>query len=112
MRSCYLALLITISLTFNAQAQVYEHKCVPCHEDLDVGIDKFFYRYVLVFSSEVSVKAALKDYLLYPMREKSILPDGLIEKYGVKESSSLDEKSLEKAIDEYWDLYTFIGKLQ
>ncbi|NLC27867.1 MAG: hypothetical protein GX780_03735 [Campylobacteraceae bacterium] len=104
--------LLSFFLILNADAKIYEQNCVPCHEELDVGIDKFFYRYVLVFSSEISVKAALKDYLLHPMKEKSILPDGLIEKYGIKEPSSLKEDALEEAIDEYWRRYTFIGKLR
>ena len=101
-----------IALCLQAQAGVYEKNCVSCHEALDVGIDKFFYRYVLVFSSELSTKAALKDYLMYPMKEKSLLPEGLLEKYGVKAPSTLSESELEEAIDTYWERYTFIGKLQ
>jgi hypothetical protein len=103
---------IVLALCLQAQAGAYERNCVTCHEGLDVGIDKFFYRYVLVFSSELSTKAALKDYLMYPMKEKSLLPEGLLEKYGVKAPSILSEPELEEAIDVYWKRYTFIGRLE
>lgn len=106
------AFILACALIFTCKADIYEKNCIPCHEDLDVGIDKFFYRYVLVFSSEVSVKAALEDYLRNPMAEKSLLPDGLIEKYGIKEPTSLNELELKEAIDTYWERYTFIGKLR
>ena len=90
----------------------YENNCVSCHKDLAVGIDKFFYRYLLVFSSEVSVKAALKDYLQHPMKEKSLLPEGLIKRFGIKSTSNLSEKELDEAINKYWETYKVIGKLQ
>jgi hypothetical protein len=106
------ALILVAILFFTCKADVFEQNCLPCHQKLDVGIDKFFYRYVLVFSSELSVKAALIDYLRNPMKEKSILPEGLIEKYGIKEPTKLTQKELEEAIDTYWDRYTFIGKIR
>lgn len=103
---------ILLALHVSLGANVYEKECVGCHQDLDVGIDKFFYRYVLVFSSEASVKAALKDYLLYPMKEKTLLPEGLVEKYGIKAPWALSEETLEEAIDTYWETYTFMGRLK
>lgn len=106
------AFILAFGLILFCKADVYEQNCIPCHNNLDVGIDKFFYRYVLVFSSEVSVKAALEDYLRNPMAEKSILPEGLVEKYGIKEPTSLSEQELSEAIDTYWKRYTFIGKLR
>lgn len=103
---------LMLALHVSLGATVYEKECVGCHQDLDVGIDKFFYRYVLVFSSEVSVKAALKDYLMYPMKEKTLLPEGLVEKYGIKAPWTLGEAALEEAIDTYWETYTFMGRLK
>lgn len=104
--------VVACCLALQVQAGVFQSHCVACHEGLDVGIDKFFYRYVLVFSSELSVKAAIKDYLMYPMKEKSVLQEGLLEKYGIKEPSPLPEKELEEAIDAYWEAYSFIGRLE
>jgi hypothetical protein len=106
------AIILAAILVLISKGDIYEQNCVPCHQELDVGIDKFFYRYVLVFSSEVSVKAALEDYLRNPMAEKSLLPEGLVEKYGIKEPTSLSETQLKEALDAYWEHYTFIGKLR
>jgi len=106
------AIILASILIIASHGDVYEQNCLQCHQGLDVGIDKFFYRYVLVFSSEASVKAALEDYLRFPMAEKSLLPEGLIEKYGIKEPTTLNQNQLKEAIDTYWERYTFIGKLR
>ncbi|MFV0480820.1 MAG: hypothetical protein ACK5LP_02425 [Campylobacteraceae bacterium] len=99
MRKCILVVLSFFCLHANAQdATIYEKNCVSCHKELDVGIDKFFYRYLMVFSSELAVKMAIKDYLMHPMAEKSLIYEGLLEKYGVKEPSDLSERELEEAI--------------
>lgn len=104
--------VVALLVAAHLQGSVFEKDCLVCHASLDVGIDKFFYRYVLVFSSELSVKAAIKDYLMHPMKEKSVLPEGLLEKYGIKDPSSLSEQELEEAIDAYWEAYTFKGRLK
>jgi hypothetical protein len=96
----------------NIEAGIYEKNCVTCHKKMPVKIDKFFYRYLLKYSSEKSVKASLFNYLKNPTKEKSILPEGLLNRFGVKDKTTLDDKALKEAIDEYWDKYKVFGKLQ
>lgn len=94
------------------QASVYEQNCVSCHEKMPVKIDKFFYRYLLKYSSEKSVKASLFEYLKNPTKENTILPEGLINRFGVKKKTTLSDEELQKAIDEYWEKYKVFNKLK
>lgn len=91
---------------------VYEKNCVACHKKMQVGIDKFFYRYLLVYSSKDSVKNAIKSYLLKPSKKTSLFAEDLVLRYGIKKPTKLSQKNLQKAIDLYWEKYNLIGKLQ
>ncbi|WP_067172875.1 hypothetical protein [Sulfurospirillum sp. UCH001] len=95
-----------------AKTGVYEKNCIPCHEDMAVKIDKFFYRYLLKYSSEVEVKNAMKSYLKNPKAENSILVDGLINRFGVKKKTTLNDEQLQEALDTYWEQYQVFDKLK
>lgn len=110
MRKSFLVILIFLHV--NAFSGAYEKNCVRCHRKLQVGIDKFFYRYLLTYSSKDETKKALKSYLKRPTKEKSLIADGLIRRFGVKKPTRLSDKRLNEAIDEYWEKYNLIGKLK
>lgn len=75
-------------------------------------MDKFFYLYLLKYSSAIETKYAMKLYLLNPKKENSVLPPALLKKFKIKKKTTLSKKELEKAIDEYWEKYKIIGKLK
>jgi hypothetical protein len=108
------ALLFTLFSTacLCAQTGIYEKNCIPCHEDMAVKIDKFFYRYLLKYSSEMEVKNAMTKYLKNPKTENSILVDGLINRFGVKKKTTLNDAQLQEALDTYWDQYKIFDKLK
>lgn len=89
-----------------------ERHCVSCHKDLPTSLQRMFMRYLLVYGGEKNVKAGLKHYLQYPSRDISVMSTLFIEGYGVKEKSKLEEETLEKVIDVYWDKFQVIGKLK
>ena len=93
-------------------ASVYNENCVSCHAKMPVKIDKFFYRYLLKYSSEENLKNALVSYLKNPTKEKTILQEGLLNRFGVKKKTTLNDRDLKKAVDEYWDIYKVFGKLK
>ena len=103
---------LIFSVLLQLQASVYQDNCVQCHQKLPVKIDKFFYRYLLKYSSAIETKYAMKLYLLNPTKETSILNKALLNRFGVKQKTTLSEKQLEEAIDEYWDIYKVFGKLK
>jgi hypothetical protein len=106
---CFFILLLFISFI---KADVYEKNCVTCHTKLPVSIDKFFFRYLLKYSSERNVKEKLIDYLKYPSKEKTVMAEGFIERFGVKKSTKLNDKELEEAVNIYWEKYKVFGKLK
>ena len=102
-------LLLTLS-TLNAG--VYEKNCVVCHAKLPVSIDKYFYRYLLKYSSERAVKKAMLHYLQYPSQKQSVMGEAFISRFGVKQKSTLTNKELKKALTIYWQKYKVFGKLK
>ena len=102
--------ILLISLTLNAN--IYQTNCVSCHKKLPVSIDKYFYRYLLKYSSEKDVKTAMLNYLQNPNREKSVMGESFINRFGVKKKSRLPKSKLKKALNTYWNIYKVFGKLK
>lgn len=105
-------LCVLVFLHVGLFAGVYESNCVECHAKMPVKIDKFFYRYLLKYSSEEALKNALFSYLKNPTKEKTILQEGLLNRFGIKEKTTLSDSDLQKAVDAYWDRYKIFGKLK
>ena len=106
-------LIILFILIFNIlNADVYKTNCIKCHRKLPVSIDKYFYRYLLQYSSEKSVKEAMTDYLRKPNKNTTIMPEAFIKRFGVKKKSKLSDKELQESLDTYWEKYKVFGKLK
>jgi len=95
-----------------SSASVYKSNCVSCHNRLPVSIDKYFYRYLLEHSSKTAVKEAMTNYLKNPSKDTTIMPEAFISRFGVKKATTLSDKDLQKALDEYWEIYKVFGKLK
>ncbi len=104
--------VLIIFLNATLLAGVYSKNCVECHKNMPVKIDKFFYRYLLKYSSEEDLKSALISYLKNPTKERTILQEGLQNRFGIKEKTTLSDKELKKAVDKYWEVYKVFGKLK
>ncbi len=109
------SIIILVCLSFiNLQAKenIYKKNCVSCHKNQAVTLDKLFFQYLLKYSSERMVKKSLFNYLKHPSYFKTVMPEGYINRYGVKLPSKLSGKKLKKAIDIYWEKYKVFGKLK
>lgn len=95
-----------------SQTSIYEENCVNCHKSLPVSLDKYFYRYLLKYSSRENVKKAVLIYLKNPSKEITIMPNAFIKRFGIKNKTKLNDKELIKAIDMYWEEYKIFGKLK
>lgn len=93
-------------------ADIYQTNCIPCHNKIDVSLEKLFFRYLLKHSSEKSVKNSLINYLKNPTVDTTVMPEAFIKRYGIKKRSTLKDKELEKAVDIYWEKYKVFGKLK
>jgi len=104
-------LFVTFSIAKDDK-NTYETNCVKCHDTLPVTIDKYFYKYLLKYSSEKDVKMAMFDYLKNPTIEKTIMTESFITRFGVKKKTKLSDYKLKEALDSYWDEYKVSNKLK
>lgn len=104
--------ILSLFLFAKDEKSVYETNCVNCHNRIPVTIDKYFYRYLLEYSSEKAVKKAMFDFLKNPMIETTVMPDSFIKRFGIKKRTKLSDRELNQAIDSYWEEYKVFGKLK
>ncbi len=104
--------LLSLLLVLGVQANIYEKNCVKCHEKLPVSIDKYFYKYLLIYSSQNDMKHAIINYLKVPIKETTVMSDSFISRFGVKKMTTLNEKELQEAVEFYWQRYKVFGKLE
>jgi len=113
-----IGLLLLIAVIGNAQVkqqskeEIYVQNCMKCHKQMSLTMQKIFMRYLLKYSSEVSVKSALYDFLKNPNYFTSALRKDQIARYGLKGKTTLTDTQLRKAIDTYWEKYKIFGKLK
>ncbi|MEA1956050.1 MAG: hypothetical protein U9N02_06110 [Campylobacterota bacterium] len=91
---------------------MYEKNCVSCHKKLPVSIDKYFYRYLLKYSSKKDTKEAMMKYLTNPTKESTVMPKSFISRFGIKKKSKLNEEELKETIEIYWDKYDVSKRLR
>ena len=107
-----LILLVSFLNAAKTKKTVYENNCIKCHRKLPVSIDKYFYRYLLKYSSEDRVKESMFRYLKKPSKDMTIMPEAFIKRFGIKKKTKLSDKNLYKALDIYWEKYKIFGKLK
>ncbi len=103
--------LLSITLV-NAKTDIYQTNCLACHKQLSFSLEKIFFRYLLKYSDEISVKSALIDFLKHPNSDTSVMSKEYTRSFGLKQKSQLNDKELEEAIDIYWEKYTVFGKIE
>lgn len=108
-KNIFLAVFL-ISGLFSQDA--YERYCVECHKDLPTSLQRMFMHYLLVYGGEKNVKAGLKHYLKYPLREISVMSDLFIDNYGIKAKTTLSDEQIDNALDIYWEKFKVIDKLK
>ena len=91
---------------------IYEKECVVCHEELPMSLQRMFMRYLLVYGGERNMKAGLKHYLKYPIKDISVMSDLFIDGYGIKKKTILTDEQLDEAIDIYWEKFKVFDKLK
>jgi len=91
---------------------IFDKECVYCHKMLSVSLKDTFFKYLLRYSSEKSVKSVMFYYLKNPTVELSVMPKEYIKIFGIKQKSDLNDTQLKEAIDIFWDRYKVFGKIK
>lgn len=106
-------ILISIVLVSGVYSEdAYERYCVDCHKELPTSLQRMFMHYLLVYGGEKNVKAGLKHYLKYPIREISVMSDLFIDNYGIKKKTTLSDEQIDEALNSYWERFKVIDKLK
>ena len=113
-RFSFFAMFLGLTLhAADAEARrIYRQNCVECHRKLPVALDKFFFNYLLKYSSERRVKEALVKFIKNPTKKKALASEELINEYGLMPKTTLSDTNLRKAIDVYWEKYKVFGKIK
>jgi Ca2+-binding EF-hand superfamily protein len=111
-RVFFILSLFSILLFGKNEKDIYETNCVKCHSKIPVSIDKYFYRYLLKYSSETEVKKAMFEFLKNPTKEKTIMAESFVTRFGIKKKTKLSDEKLIEALDIYWDKYQVFDKLK
>ncbi len=103
-----ISILLLLTLSLNATS--FKQNCLKCHSN-EFQLAMFMKKYILKHSSEKRVKKALYSYLKNPTYKESVLPYGFLNRFGIKEKSSLNDDELQKMIDVYYDRYNIKSKI-
>lgn len=104
-------LVILIFLFQNLFANEFETNCKSCHFSPN-QLNMFMNRYTLKYSSEQKIKGAIFDYLKNPQKENSVMPMGFLNRFGLKEAINLDDETLKKSINKYYELYNLKKRIK
>lgn len=104
-------LIVCIFSVFSFAADAFEKHCVSCHTQVNVSLQKVFMDALLIYGGRENMKVGLAYYLRNPHKDNSVMSEEYINKNGIKEAISIDDKSLNEALDIYWRRYTIVGKL-
>jgi len=91
---------------------VFDRECVACHVREKVSLRKAFMNALLVYSGEENMKAGLKYFLRHPRRDSSVMDEAFLDIHGIKQPIDLDDATLDKALNIYWERYKVIGNLR
>ena len=97
--------LLALSLVTLLSASSFEENCLNCHSR-DFKFAMMMKKYTQKYSSERKIKEAIFEYLKNPSADKSVLPYEYINRFGVKEKSTLDDATLREMIDIYYIMFT------
>ncbi|DAB29481.1 MAG TPA: hypothetical protein CFH84_09230 [Sulfurimonas sp. UBA12504] len=104
-------IILTFLLSSGLFGENFEKNCLECHFATE-QLKMFLQRYEEKYGSEKEVKKAIFEYLKNPKKENSIMPNGFLRRFGVKEKSTLSDKVLKDEIDGYYKNYSLKNKLR
>jgi len=103
--------IVVLSAALFSQ-DAYERYCIECHKELPTSLQRMFMHYLLVYGGEKNVKAGLKHYLKYPLREISVMSDLFLDNYGTKKKTTLSDTQIDEVLNIYWKKFKVIDKLK
>ncbi len=80
---------------------ILQRHCLTCHQEQKIPSNLIYKRYLLKYSTQARIKAAIFSYLKHPEQQHSIMPSAFFLKFPMKAALSLDDATLKRAIKAY-----------
>lgn len=111
MKKIFLTILLGFCMETQAESNFTKY-CIPCHKQEGISLQRTFMAALLVYGGKENMKAGLAYYFKNPQRDISVMEEYFVRTKGVKKALHLSDKVLDDALEEYWNTYTVVGKLQ
>ncbi len=105
-------LILTLCVAFAYGESSFARECVPCHRQKDISLQKVFMDALLVYGGKENMKAGLAYYFRNPRMGTSVMDEDFLQKNGIKAVTKLSPEIMDEALEEYWKIYTVMGKLR
>ncbi len=103
-------LLVGCGIVLHA-GNAFDRTCIPCHRREQVALRSTFMHALLVYSGHENMKAGLKYFLRHPRRDSAVMEESFFATHPLHPPLSLDDATLDQALEIYWKRYTVQGKL-
>jgi len=103
-------LLYIIIFCTALSASSFETNCLECHSNY-FKFNMMMKKYTIKYSSEDAIKESIFEYLKNPTYEMSVLPFGYLNRFGIKEKTSLDDTTLRDMINIYYKEFNLKSKI-
>ncbi|MDD2292315.1 MAG: hypothetical protein PHV52_08550 [Aliarcobacter sp.] len=100
-----------LAIEILADTSLFDNNCKNCHF-ASRQLDMFMARYTLKYSSESKIKEAIFQYLKDPKKETSVMPTGFLNRFGIKDPSTLNETELKNSIEQYYNIYNLKNRIK
>jgi hypothetical protein len=103
-----LFLIIVVTLIAKAESEPSEMlkvRCLNCHIEQKIPSELIYRRYLMRYSTHTKISKIIFKYLKNPIKDKSVMPKQFFLKFPQKDSSDLNDSTLEESIDDYLNYF-------
>ena len=93
------------------EKEQFQDTCLKCHIQNQIPNELIYRRYLMKYSTNEAMRAAIVKYLRNPKDQDSIMPSQFFLKFSRKDANTLDNAILIKNIQLFLDTYDIKKKL-
>jgi len=104
-----ISLILVFVIALNAN---FKNNCVNCHIKVKVDLRETFMNALLVYGAKNSFKTALFYYCKNPASMTSVMNEWYLNDHKIPNPVKLDDATLKKMLNIYWNRYKVINNLK
>jgi len=106
-----IAIVLTI-VTFFLQADSLEQNCLNCHKKQQIPSELIYKRYLMRYSTHLSIESKMLEYLKNPQKSNSIMPPQFFLKFPMKKATILEDRVLKENIELFLNRFDIKKRLK